>query len=488
MKTVCILGGGLGGLMTGALLAKEGFRVTVLEKNRTYGGGLQNFSRRGHLFDPGMHVFGGMQPGGNLRAILEYLGVADKLKLEPCYDTLVYNGDTITLPFGRDAWVDAIGKGKYKQELNAYLDALYRLADTEDLFCMRPSADFQREAENITAKELIERYVSDPILRLRLAYVSHLYDGTSDSPALLHALTNVLHIDGCYTITPSAYSLAEALADIITAGGGEIHTGCEVTAIDADGKKATAIVCGNGRFHADHYISAISIGALLRIAPPQAFSTAYRNRIAAAQQCCSAFSIYGILKPHTLPFENKGYHVLSRGASPWDMSNTTQELWPNNLFLMTSRDTDNPRYAATFTLVAPMEYSFVQQWGNTTVGHRPDEYRQWKQQMTAQVLRLAEEAVGPIETEYIETASPLTLRDYNGTTRGTCYGLHASTINPTATTLSTRTRLENMFLTGQDVNFHGMVGTSLTAILTAETIVGRNVIVNHINRERKQTI
>ena len=45
MKRVCIMGGGLGGLMTGALLAKEGYRVTVLEKNRIIGGGLQSFRR-----------------------------------------------------------------------------------------------------------------------------------------------------------------------------------------------------------------------------------------------------------------------------------------------------------------------------------------------------------------------------------------------------------------------------------------------------------
>ena len=47
MQQVIIIGAGLGGLFTAALLAKEGFRVTVLEKNATIGGGLQNFSRFG---------------------------------------------------------------------------------------------------------------------------------------------------------------------------------------------------------------------------------------------------------------------------------------------------------------------------------------------------------------------------------------------------------------------------------------------------------
>ena len=476
MKSVCVIGGGVGGLMTGALLAKEGFMVTVLEKNRTVGGGLQCFSRRGYLFDPGMHVFGGMQKGGNLRTILEYLGVADHLHFEPCSDTLVHDGEIISLGCGRDAWIESIGGGQHRSELEAYVDALYRLADTEDLFNLREESG-ERKAENISAKELVEHYISDHELRKRVAYVTHLYDGAADSPALLHALTSVLHIDGCHTLLPSAHTLAEALCNTIAAAGGEVHSSCDVTAIEAEGREVKAVICGTERFSADHYVSAIGIGALLRIAPREAFSTAFRSRIKATSMCCSAFSVYGILKPHTVLHRDTGYHVLRRGASAWDMANVTADEWPHNLFLMTTADKDDPRYAATFTLVAPMNYSNVQRWEESTAGHRPADYREWKQQMAERAILLAEEAIGPIETEYIETASPLTLRDYNGTTCGSCYGLHPSVLTPELTTLSPRTRMSNLYLTGQDVNFHGMVGTSLTAVLTAESIVGTNTIV-----------
>lgn len=37
-NTVVIIGAGLGGLFTGAILSKEGFKVTLLEKNATIGG------------------------------------------------------------------------------------------------------------------------------------------------------------------------------------------------------------------------------------------------------------------------------------------------------------------------------------------------------------------------------------------------------------------------------------------------------------------
>ena len=63
-QSVIIIGAGLGGLFTGAILSKEGFKVTILEKNAIIGGGLQTFQRFGEHFDTGMHVIGGLQPGG----------------------------------------------------------------------------------------------------------------------------------------------------------------------------------------------------------------------------------------------------------------------------------------------------------------------------------------------------------------------------------------------------------------------------------------
>ena len=107
MKTVVIIGGGLGGLFTGAILAKEGLTVTVLEKNATAGGGLQTFRRFGECFDTGMHVIGGMRPGGNIRRICEYLGIMDDVNIkdvdDDCMDSLYFAEDKTTYRLAKDA-------------------------------------------------------------------------------------------------------------------------------------------------------------------------------------------------------------------------------------------------------------------------------------------------------------------------------------------------------------------------------------------------
>jgi all-trans-retinol 13,14-reductase len=50
-----IIGSGMGGLCTAYILAKEGMKVCVLEKNRQVGGSLQIFSRDKTIFETGDH-------------------------------------------------------------------------------------------------------------------------------------------------------------------------------------------------------------------------------------------------------------------------------------------------------------------------------------------------------------------------------------------------------------------------------------------------
>ena len=89
-----IIGGGIGGLFTGAFISKNGIKVTVLEKNGIIGGGLQCFRRKDKIFETGMHVMGGFEEGGSLSKICKYLGILDTLKIHhidgQCMDEIRY--------------------------------------------------------------------------------------------------------------------------------------------------------------------------------------------------------------------------------------------------------------------------------------------------------------------------------------------------------------------------------------------------------------
>ena len=80
---VVIIGAGMGGMFCGALLARRGVRVTVLEKNGVAGGGLQTFVRGGETYETGMHLAGGFAQGGILNSLCRYLGIMDRLRIRP---------------------------------------------------------------------------------------------------------------------------------------------------------------------------------------------------------------------------------------------------------------------------------------------------------------------------------------------------------------------------------------------------------------------
>ena len=79
---IVILGSGMGGLVCGDILSREGYSVCVLEKNKQIGGCLQTYVREKMIFDSGVHYLGGLEKGQNLYQIFQYLGIMDKLKLK----------------------------------------------------------------------------------------------------------------------------------------------------------------------------------------------------------------------------------------------------------------------------------------------------------------------------------------------------------------------------------------------------------------------
>ncbi|HEX2174006.1 MAG TPA: FAD-dependent oxidoreductase, partial [Dehalococcoidia bacterium] len=75
MNDAVIVGAGIGGLTAGALLAKAGWSVTVLEAHVDPGGCAATFRHRGSCFDAGATLVSGFQPGGPHDRVGRTLGI-----------------------------------------------------------------------------------------------------------------------------------------------------------------------------------------------------------------------------------------------------------------------------------------------------------------------------------------------------------------------------------------------------------------------------
>lgn len=73
--SVGIIGAGVSGLFTGALLAQKGYHVTIMEQLPVFGGGLYSYERDGENWATGMHILTGLKPDGAVSQVLESLGI-----------------------------------------------------------------------------------------------------------------------------------------------------------------------------------------------------------------------------------------------------------------------------------------------------------------------------------------------------------------------------------------------------------------------------
>ena len=495
MKTCVIIGGGLGGLLTGALLAKEGYQVTVLEKNAIIGGGLQTFKRHGVGFPTGMHVFGGFGEGGQLRKIFTHLGIMDRLALKAMDDdgydvvTVLKDGAIYRLPKGKERYINYLA-GLFpdeKDHIRAYVDKLFALSEEEDLFYLREqeSKVFMTVSNDavLPFDELMDRYITDAKLKGLLSYLTPLLGGVPGiTPAFMSALLGVLHIGGTYQFVGGSQQMADLLKEVIETAGGQVLANEAVVSIEVENREVRQVVTKRGHvFRADSYISDVHPDVLLRLVDEKAFPASFRDRLQSIPETRSSFKVYVKFKAGAFPYVNHTNFCLSDYQAHADIS---QSEWPGSVMYYTPAVENQGRFAETMVIIGEMDFGWTKPWENTTTGHRGEAYERWKRQMTEQVLDFMEKThPGFRESiEFVTASSPLTIRDYYGNKEGSNYGFLKDSHNIMLSQLSVNTKVRNLYLTGQNVNIHGMCGVSLTAIQTAEVLVGQNVIVRKINK------
>lgn len=493
-KNVLIIGAGVGGLFTGAILSREGYKVTVLEKNATIGGGLQSFKRFGEVFDTGMHVVGGMNPGGNIYRLCQYLGIAGKAACYPVdpvhSDRLYFACDKATyeIASGRDGFVASFCRyfPAERDNILRYVDAVARIAGEVDLFNLRPSETvFPSHSEEffMAADAFIAKYVSDSRLRALLAYMNPFYGGRpGQTPAYIHAIISQLYMAGTGRFAGGTASFANLLADVISSAGGRVFTGDAVSEIQMDGKEISSVITSSGKsYKSDIYISAIHPCALLGLLPETAFTKAYRDRINSVPNSYSAFLLYLKLKPDAFPYINTTEYYMTRYSDVWNFGIKDKD-WPLGFMFMTPPEVEQGPYASKVLITAPMTFSAVERWQDSYTGRRPADYTAFKEECAGKLMAMIEELhpgfSGAVEAS--NTATPLTIRDYYNVKDGSICGFSKDCNNILLSQLPVVTKIPNLLLTGQNNNLHGFCGTALTSITTAEALLGQNYIVNKL--------
>lgn len=494
-----MIGGGLGGLVCGCLLCKEGYKVTILEKHIRIGGGLHCFERDGKIFDTGIHYISGFQEDGTLKKIFNYLDVFDQLHLKPM-DTdgfdMVHIGTDNTkykLGIGKENFISILAEQfpQEKENLQRFITALYKICDSIPLYNLVPASDaplyFNDEFLTPVGK-YVESYISDKKLQNILVWNNCLYAGHQEhTPIYIHALITKFYIEGATRLVGGSQHLADAMRDVIISHGGDVLCDCEVKKVDVKNKKVQKVITSDGReFTADYYISDIHPSVLMDMIEKPEVQKAYRERLHHLENTYSVFTIYATFKPKTFPFLNHNYYYFADYNTIWKASDFNCSSQPPGFMLLTPPEEDQSEFASKMIVNCMISYEYFKKWEHTTLGKRGPEYKTFKKLIENKIMDEIEKVFPDIRGSInkIYSATPLTLRDYLGTKEGSLYGYKKDCRNISHSLLMPKTKVENLFLTGQNINLHGIMGVPLSAISTAGALVGADYLINKINNHK----
>lgn len=491
---ILVIGSGLGGLVSALILAKEGLKVCVLEKNNQYGGNLQTFSRDKLIFDTGVHYLGGLSKGQNLHQFFSYLEIMDDLELqmmdEDGYDRISFGDDEIEYPHaqGYNNFVEQLLKyfPEEKENLENYCEEIQYVCSQFPRYHVVGKDHYNEEILHLNTKRFIESVTHNKKLQSVLLGSNFLYAGDSENvPFYVHALTVNSYIQSAYKCVKGGSQISKLLIRKLREYGAEVHKHSEVSEfVFNENNKLISVKTKAGKeYTAKQFISNIEIHSTIKLIGEERLKKSFLNRVLSWKPVSSCFSIYLVLKPQSLPNFNYNRYHYSSEEQVWNAFRYQQKSWPETYMLSSTPSKHHPEFAESFTAISYMDFDEVKAWENTfnTVAdehERGRAYEIFKLEKTEKMLDALEKKIPNLRRaiKTIYTSSPLSYRDYIGNFEGNMYGYMKSSENPLKTMVSPRTKIDNLFLTGQSVNMHGILGVTIGAFNTCAEILGKEKI------------
>jgi all-trans-retinol 13,14-reductase len=495
---IVIVGSGLGGLICGAILSREGYRVCVLEKNRQLGGCLQTFARDKVVFDSGVHYIGGLAKGQNLYQIFAYLGLMEVLKLErmdeSAFDQIVFleDGQCYSFAQGYERFIDTLA-GAFPRERTAiekYCTAIKEVCNRFPLYNLRLGEGLSEKADvlQIDTYEFIASLTGNTRLQEVLAGNNLLYAGLPHkTPFYVHALVTNSYIESAWKCIHGGSQISLHLAKIIRANGGTVRNHARVTRfIEKEGSIQFVELADGSTVSGKSFISNLHPQQTLSMTDSNLLRPVYRKRIARLENSISSFCVHAVMKPGSFPYLRQNYYLHEKGGV-WGAIEADQQQWPMSCGIYCEAASQDTSHASGLCLMAYMPFEWVAPWQDSfntdsEPGERGESYERFKAEKGAALIALAEKQFPGLKDaiQSFTCSTPLTYRDYIGTSDGSMYGIQKNYRDPMSTFILPATRIPNLYLTGQNLNLHGILGVTISALTTCGAFTDLATLVQKI--------
>ena len=499
-----VIGSGIGGLTTAALLAELGWRVAVLEQHYTAGGATHSYDRAGYDWDVGVHYIGDMGTQTTVRRLMDFLtqGNLAWAPMDAHYDRFFIGDNVYDAVAGREAFRDNL-VGHFPREaaaIDRYLELLsevsrgmrtFALDRTLPPWAAAVAGPFLRsrlpKSFDRTTWEVLSELTQDPEL---IAVLTGQWGDMGLPPKrssfVIQALIARHYLHGGFYPVGGAWRIADTIIPRIRATGGEVFTYARVKEVLVRDGRACGVRMEDG-----HEIESRCV-----ISDAGAINTFARLLPREVAQAAGYDALLSKVKPS---IGHLGVYIgLQATAAELGLPKTNYWIYPNNdydgtlakfeadptgpfpvvyLSFPSAKDPDFERRhpgRATIEIVAPAPYEIFEPWAGRTWGKRGDDYEALKESYGERLLEHLYAKVPQVRgrIDYWEVSTPLSMQWFCGWERGELYGLDHDPARMQQRWLRPRTKVPGLWLTGQDVMSCGVTGAMMGGLAAATSVAG----------------
>ena len=475
---IVIIGGGIGGLSTAIILAKLGYPVSLIEKNKHPGGMMRSYSRGGIDCEVGIHYLGALGKGQVLRRCFDFLGVTSDIPVARMGASGVIDRYIFQKSFqGPEVFDLPVGFAAYETELktafpseSAHVDvfmALLRrsaqqLNDLDFLFNDQPSDIFIEQAEPLG--DVFQRWGFSMALKTIIGVPACWIGIPVDRcPVFYHNMTLASYLFSSWRLVQSGTQMADAFSRRFRALGGKITTAREARHIQVKDGRISGVQLDDGEIiPASIVISTVHPKILTGMLDENTIKPSYRNRIRRLKDTRGFFCVHA--RVDAAQHQEISHNIFS--------IHTDKKGLIDDSFFIQLRQSVQAEWNQ-LTLIGRGRYEQWRPWEKTRTGRRGKRYENKKREIALQLIAAAEGIIGPIPSaRLLDVYTPLTMRDWVNSPAGSAYGVMKSSDQLLSAALLNRTSITGLLLAGQSVMAPGVLGTILGSFATVKFLLG----------------
>ena len=499
-----VIGSGMGGLTTAALLSELGQKVCVLEQHYTAGGYTHSYERNGYEWDVGVHYIGDVGARTQTRRMFDFLS-SGKLEWAPMdaeYDRFYIGDKVFNTRAGKQEFRDNLVRQFPEEEtaIDRYMELLARTGGALSAFGMGRA---MKPWQQTLAKPYLSLKIPGVFFRTTYDVLSELTDDQDliavicgqwgdmglpprQSTFMVHAMIARHYLYGGYYPVGGAWKIAETIIPKIQQSGGEVFTYARVEEIIVEDGEVRGVLMKDGhRIDCPCVISSAGVDNTFRhLLPAEVVDkSGYTKKLPHVQPSFAHLCVYiglnGTAEELGLPKTNFWIYPGNDYDAAVDAFLKDKDA-PFPVVYISFPSAKDPDYlnrhpgTSTIEIVAPAPYEWFAKWQDTTWGKRGDDYDAFKAEFGERLMAHLYEKLPHLRdrVDYYEVSTPLSTNWFGGYHQGELYGLAHTSERMQQDWLRPKTRIPGLWLTGQDILTCGVTGAMMAGMLTAMSLVG----------------